>query len=146
MKNSLIIFALVLFVTSCKTRKQEPFGRVTKLEDKKWYLASLNGQALQVKDSSKMFTLEIFSADNAIYLNCECDTTYGLYTAQDDFILLNVLGRTNQNCNPNLFGEYVQQAKSANGFQIKSSKVNGQKAEQLTLFKDDIELMRFNQK
>ena len=134
MKNSLIIFALVLFVTSCKTRKQEPFGRVTKLEDKKWYLASLNGQALQVKDSSKMFTLEIFSADNAIYLNCECDTTYGLYTAQDDFILLNVLGRTNQNCNPDLFGEYVQQAKSANGFQIKSSKVNGQKSEQIITF------------
>jgi heat shock protein HslJ len=146
MKNSLIIIALVLFVSSCKTRKQEPFGRVTKLEDKKWYLASLNGQAMQVKDSSKMFTLEIFSADNAIYLNCECDTTYGLYTAQDEFILLNVLGRTNQNCNPDLFGEYVQQAKSANGFQIKSSKVNGQKSEQLTLFKDDIELMRFNQK
>jgi heat shock protein HslJ len=146
MKNSLIIIALVLFVSSCKTRKQEPFGRVTKLEDKKWYLASLNGQAMQVKDSSKMFTLEIFSADNAIYLNCECDTTYGLYTAQDEFILLNVLGRTNQNCNPDLFGEYVQQAKSANGFQIKSSKVNGQQSEQLTLFKDDIELMRFNQK
>jgi heat shock protein HslJ len=146
MKNSLIIIALVLFVSSCKTRKQEPFGRVTKLEDKKWYLASLNGQAMQVKDSSKMFTLEIFSADNAIYLNCECDTTYGLYTAQDEFILLNVLGRTNQNCNPDLFGEYVQQAKSANGFQIKSSKVNGEKSEQLTLFKDDIELMRFNQK
>jgi heat shock protein HslJ len=146
MKNSLIIIALVLFVSSCKTRKEEPFGRVTKLEDKKWYLASLNGQAMQFKDSSKMFTLEIFSADNAIYLNCECDTTYGLYTAQDEFILLNVLGRTNQNCNPDLFGEYVQQAKSANGFQIKSSKVNGQKSEQLTLFKDDIELMRFNQK
>lgn len=146
MKNSLIIIALVLFVSSCKTRKQEPFGRVTKLEDKKWYLASLNGQAMQVKDSSKMFTLEIFSADNAIYLNCECDTTYGLYTAQDEFILLNVLGRTNQNCNPDLFGEYVQQAKSANGFQIKSNKVNGQKSEQLTLFKDDIELMRFNKK
>ena len=146
MKNSLIIIALVLFVSSCKTRKQEPFGRVTKLEDKKWYLASLNGQAMQVKDSSKMFTLEIFSADNAIYLNCECDTTYGLYTAEDKFILLNVLGRTNQNCNPDLFGEYVQQAKSANGFQIKSSKVNGEKSEQLTLFKDDIELMRFNQK
>jgi heat shock protein HslJ len=146
MKNSLIIIALVLFVSSCKTRKQEPFGRVTKLEDKKWYLASLNGKAMQVKDSSKMFTLEIFSADNAIYLNCECDTTYGLYTAEDKFILLNVLGRTNQNCNPDLFGEYVQQAKSANGFQIKSSKVNGEKSEQLTLFKDDIELMRFNQK
>jgi heat shock protein HslJ len=146
MKNSLIIIALVLFVSSCKTRKQEPFGRVTKLEDKKWYLASLNGQAMQVKDSSKMFTLEIFSADNAIYLNSECDTTYGLYTAQDEFILLNVLGRTNQNCNPDLFGEYVQQAKSANGFQIKSSNSKGQKSEQLTLFKDDIELMRFNQK
>ena len=146
MKNSVIIIALVLFVSSCKTRKQEPFGRVTKLEDKKWYLASLNGQAMQVKDSSKMFTLEIFSADNAIYLNCECDTTYGLYTAQDEFILLNVLGRTSPNCNPDLFGEYVQQAKSANGFQIKSGKVNGQKSEQLTLFKDDIELMRFNQK
>jgi len=146
MKNSLIIIALVLFVSACKTRKQEPFGRVTKLEDKKWYLYSLNGQALQVKDSSKMFTLEIFSADNAIYLNSECDTTYGLYTAQDEFILLNVLGRTSPNCNPDLFGEYVQQAKSANGFQVKSTKVNGQKAEQLTLFKDDIELMRLNQK
>jgi len=146
MKNSLVIIAIVLFIASCKSRKQEPFGRVTKLEDKKWCLYSLNGQALQIRDSSKMFTLEIFSADNAIYLNCECDTTYGLYTAQDEFILLNVLGRTNQNCNPNLFGEYVQQAKSANGFQIKSSKINGQKSEELTLFKDEKELMRFNKK
>ena len=146
MKNSLIIIALVLFIASCKTRKEEPFGRVTNLENKKWYLNSLNGQELQVKDSSKMFTLELFSEDNAIYLNCECDTTYGLYTAQKDFIFLNVLGRTSQNCNPDFFGEYVQQAKSANGFQIKRINSKGQKSEQLTLYNDDIELMKFNKK
>jgi heat shock protein HslJ len=146
MKNYLIIFALVALVASCKSRKNEPFGRVTKLEDKKWYLSSLNGNELLVKDTSQMFTLEIFSADNAIYLNCECDTTYGLYTAQDDFILLNVLGRTTTNCNPDLFGEYVQQAKTANRFQIKSININGKKSEQLTLFKEEKELMRFNKK
>lgn len=146
MKNSLLIIAGVLFIASCKTRKQEPFGRVTKLEDKKWYLTSLNGKDMPAKDSSDMFTLEIFSSDNAIYLNCKCDTTYGLYTAQDDFILLNVLGRTSTTCNPELFGEYVQQAKVANRFKIKSSNSNGVKTESLTLYKDEQELMRLNKK
>ena len=146
MKHSLYIIVVVLFISACKSRKHEPFGRVTKLEDKKWYLSSLNAQSIQQKDSSKMFTLEIFSVDNAIYLNCECDTTYGLYTAQEDFTLLNVLGRTSQNCNPPLFGEYVQQAKSANRFQIKNVNSNGIKTEQLILFKEDAELMRFNRK
>jgi len=146
MKNNLVIIVLVLFVASCKTRKQEPFGRVTKLEDKKWYLTSLNGKQFQEKDSSKIFTLEIFSADNAIYLNCECDTTYGLYTAENDFILLNVLGRTSANCNPELYGQFVENAKVANRFQIKKSELSGQKAEQLVLFKEDQELMRFNNK
>lgn len=146
MKNSLLIITLVFFVASCKSRKQEPFGRVTKLEDKRWYLYALNGKEMPAEDSSKMFTLEVFSEDNAIYLRSECDTTYGLYTAQDNFILLNVLGRTNPNCNPELFGEYVQQAKTANHFQFKSSKLNGQKSEQLILFKEETELMRFNKK
>jgi hypothetical protein len=69
-----------------------------------------------------------------------------LYTAQEDFVLLNVLGRTNQNCNPPLFGEYIQQTKSANRFQIKNVNSNGIKTEQLILFKEDAELMRFNRK
>lgn len=146
MKNNLIIIAFIFFVVSCKTRKHEPFGRVTKLEDKKWYLTSLNGKEFQEKDSSKIFTLEIFSVDNAIYLNCECDTTYGLYTAENDFILLNVLGRTSKNCNPELYGQFVEQAKVANRFLIKKSEPSGQKAEQLILFKEDQELMRFNNK
>lgn len=146
MKHVLFIIGLVLLLSACKTRKQEPFGRVTKLEDKKWYLSSLNGQSISQQDSNKMFTLELFSIDNAIYLNCECDTSYGLYTAQDDFLLLNVLGRTNPNCNPILYGEFVNQAKSANRFQIKNTSVNGNKTEQLTLFKEDLPLMIFNKK
>jgi heat shock protein HslJ len=146
MKNTILLLSIITMVSSCKPRKEEPFGRITKLEDKKWILYSLNGKEMAEKDSSKMFTLEIFSEDNAVYLNSVCDTTYGLYTATNDNIFINVLGRTNPKCNPDLFGEYVQQAKSANHFQIKSTKNNNQKSEQLILFNDDQELMRLNKK
>ena len=144
MQKYFLIIGLGLFLTACKTRKAEPFGRVVRLEDKKWYLTSLNNSELPEKDSSQLFTLEIFSEDNAVYFNCNCDTTYGLYTAQDEFILLTVLGRTDAQCNPSLFDEYIRQAKNANRFQIKNIKVEDKKAEQLILWKDDQELMRFN--
>ncbi|MFM7016709.1 MAG: hypothetical protein ACKOX3_10320 [Bacteroidota bacterium] len=146
MKKAVYLLLIFSILAACKARKEEPFGRITKLEDKKWILFSLNGKEMLENDSSKMFSLEIFSEDNAIYLNSDCDTTYGLYTAQKDFIFLNVLGRTNSQCNPLLFGEYVQQAKSANRYEIKNIKINGIKTEQLILFNDDQELLRMNKR
>lgn len=146
MKNIFLYIFILALIASCKTRKQDPFGRATKLEDKKWILTTLNNKTITETDSLRMFVMEIFSEDNALYLSCECDTAYGLYTAHDDFVLLNVLGRTDVQCNPQLYGEFVQQAKSANHFQIKTTKQNKQLKEQLILFKDDQELMRLNKK
>lgn len=146
MNKNTLFFILILALSACKTRKQEPFGRATKLEDKKWMLYALNKKEMPMVDSTKMFTLEIFSDDNAVYLNSECDTTFGLYTAKDDFVFINVLGRTNSQCNPVLFGEYVQQVKSANRFEIKSISLQGKKTEQLILFNEENELLRFNKK
>jgi len=146
MKNIFLYIFFVALFAACKTRKQEPFGRATKLEDKKWILTTLNNKTIAETDSARMFAMEIFSEDNALYLSCECDTAYGLYTAHDDFVLLNVLGRTDVQCNPQLYGEFVQQAKRANRYEIKKIKLNDIKSEQLILFTDDKELMRFNKK
>ncbi len=146
MKNIFLYIFFVALFASCKTRKQEPFGRATKLEDKKWILTTLNNKTITETDSLRMFAMEIFSEDNALYLSCECDTAYGIYTAHDDFVLLNVLGRTDVQCNPQLYGEFVQQAKSANRYEINKIKLNDVKSEQLILFTDDKELLRFNKK
>jgi heat shock protein HslJ len=132
---AILLFALV--ISSCASKKKQPFGRNTKLENKRWVLRELNGKPTNTFVFKKEITLKIESGDNTFGGNGPCNTMNGMYVVQEEMIKFQSMASTEMACDAlDIESEYFGMLQICDSYRYETIREKGAGKEYLLLFKD----------
>ena len=144
LKYFFTVLLFTLFISSCASKQKQPFGRNTKLENKRWVLRELNGKPTNAFTFKKEITLKIESVDNTFGGNGPCNTMSGVYSVIEEMIKFQSMVSTEMACDAlAVESEYFAMLQLCDSYKCETIREKGVDKEYLLLFKDQKQLGKF---
>jgi heat shock protein HslJ len=139
-----VVLLFALLISSCASKKKQPFGSNTKLENKRWVLRELNGKPTNAVTFKREITLKIESVDNTFGGNGPCNTMSGVYAVKEERIKFQSMVSTEMACDAlAVESEYFGMLQVCDSYKCETIREKGVDKEYLLLFKDQKQLGKF---